>query len=381
MRDPSNGIVCFSVNEWADVPRNQVQLMRVAERRGYAVLYVETIGLRRPDLTVRDIRKVWRRLRRIALPLRKAGTRFWVLSPIALPFAGYRWADRLNERLVGFQVRVATRVLKLSRPILWTYLPQATALAAPLRARRTLYFRCDEYPAMRGVNRQGVQRLERDAVARADLCVASARHYLDGPLSHARRSLWSPNAVDLGHYPRNGDGVALPGLRKPLLLMMGTLERWLAVGLLVEVLSRRTDWTLLLCGPIRTDVDGLLALPNVAYAGVVGYRYLPDYVNAADVCLIPFLINEITLGATPGKLFQYLAAGKPVVATRFTDLGDLNEFVHFADANADAFEAAVDKALKMDTAEAANSRRSAMEAHTWDSRFAEIEAALELNEC
>ena len=34
-----------------------------------------------------------------------------------------------------------------------------------------------------------------------------------------------------------------------------------------------------------------------------------------DVCMIPFVVNDITESTSPVKLFEYMAMGKPVVAT------------------------------------------------------------------
>jgi glycosyltransferase involved in cell wall biosynthesis len=58
---------------------------------------------------------------------------------------------------------------------------------------------------------------------------------------------------------------------------------------------------------------------------------LPNWVAQFDVCLIPFLKNDLTAGIYPLKINEYLACGKPVVATRFSDLSDFEEVVDIAD--------------------------------------------------
>ncbi len=371
-----HGIVCFSINEWADVPRNQIQLMRVAAARGYRVLYVETVGLRKPELTRRDLRKFVRRFKKLLRPLRHR-RHLWVLSPFALPIHGNRRVDALNKVLLNTQVSLACRILGLRRPILWSYLPQGVLLRQGLRPSRTVYFRCDDYTSFRGVHAEGIKRLEHDAVANADLCIASAREYLEGPLRHATAKLWSPNAVDLAHYVTRGSD-PYEGRQRPVLFMMGTLEYWLATELLAEVAQKRRNWTIALAGPVRTDLSVLTAEPNVEYLGVLSYNDLPCYVGWADVCLIPFRVLPVTRGANPGKLFQYLAAGRPVVTTRFLDPEPYGRNVYFADENPNDFVAAVERALREDGPEQIARRRSAMVSETWTARFAEIEEALQL---
>ncbi len=376
MVEDKRSIVCFSINEWGDVPRNQVHLMRVARERGHRILYVETVGLRRPELTTRDARKIFRRARRMLRPLRCVRDGFWVLSPIAVPIHGNPVVDRLNRYVLGAQLRLACRLLQFAHPILWSYLPQGISLKSSVKPSATLYFRCDEYTAFRGVDPRQIERLERDAVAHADLCLASARHYLDGPLKNASHALWVPNAVDLDHYEERPWSDPYGGMTRPVLLMMGTLEYWLDTDLLAAVARRRPSWTIVLAGPLRIDLTPFADVPNVKYVGVVAYERLPDFIAGADACLIPFRHTAVSDGASPGKMFQYLAGGRPVVSTRVLDPADFGDFVYFADSDPEDFVRVVERAIADDTPQRRASRRLKMKEHTWDRRFDVIEAAL-----
>jgi glycosyltransferase involved in cell wall biosynthesis len=55
---------------------------------------------------------------------------------------------------------------------------------------------------------------------------------------------------------------------------------------------------------------------HVVFTGMQPYSKLPDFIRSSDVCINPFELNGITEKILPTKLFQYLACGKPVVATR-----------------------------------------------------------------
>jgi hypothetical protein len=309
------------------------------------------------------------------MPLRREGE-LWVLSPFAVPVHGLRLIDRLNELLLGSQLALACRATGIRHPILWSYLPQALGLRNWVGASRAIYFRCDDYASFRGVDKASVERLEREAVAKADLCIASARDYLDGPLVDASAALWSPNAVDLAHYAERGSD-PYERFRRPVLLMMGTLEYWLAKDLLAEVAARRPGWSIVLAGPRRTDLSELFAIPNVTYLGVLDYDELPRYVGWADVCMIPFRVAPVTQGANPGKLFQYLGAAKPVVATRFLDPEPYGKLVYLADEDPVDFIAALERALTEDSPERQSARRASMQGETWEARFDEILSTLE----
>ena len=54
--------------------------------------------------------------------------------------------------------------------------------------------------------------------------------------------------------------------------------------------------------------------------GTKPYETLPSYLANIDVCLIPFKINQITLASNPIKMYEYLAAGKPVVSTALPEV-------------------------------------------------------------
>ena len=63
------------------------------------------------------------------------------------------------------------------------------------------------------------------------------------------------------------------------------------------------------------DKSKILDLPNVHFLGKKEYNDLPQYLHAFDICMIPFVINEITLSTSPVKAFEYMAARKPIVTT------------------------------------------------------------------
>src|SRR5690242_4124519 len=120
-------IVCVGFADWdTELWTNQHHLMaRLA--RSNRVLFVESLGLRRPQLAGRDLARIARRLRRGLSPARPADG-LHVLSPLVVPLHSSALVRRLNARLLPAVVRRACRRLGLHRPILWAYVPQAEAL-------------------------------------------------------------------------------------------------------------------------------------------------------------------------------------------------------------------------------------------------------------
>jgi hypothetical protein len=139
-------LVCVGFADWdAELPTNQHHLMgRLAQRN--RVLFVESLGLRRPQLAGRDVRRILRRLRRgLAKPRERGGVH--VLSPLVIPLHGSAALRRVNSWLLRRQVRRAARRLGMQRPILWGYVPQAEQLIPALEPRLIVYHCVDDIAA------------------------------------------------------------------------------------------------------------------------------------------------------------------------------------------------------------------------------------------
>ena len=111
----------------------------------------------------------------------------------------------------------------------------------------------------------------------------------------------------------------------------------LDMALLTELARSRPDWSLALVGPVglgdpHTDVGALAAEPNVHLLGKRAYEELPGVLRGADAGLIPYVRSELTASIFPMKVYEYLAAGLPVVATPLPALEGVADVAVAADA-------------------------------------------------
>jgi glycosyltransferase involved in cell wall biosynthesis len=134
----------------------------------------------------------------------------------------------------------------------------------------------------------------------------------------------------------------------------------------LEAVAERYS-TVVIGPPYGNEVGG-----NCINLGVRTYSELPRYYNNLDVGLIPFSDFEVAKAANPVKMYEYLAAGKPVVATTTSETSLYPEFVLTA-TNADGFLNQIERALSLPGAAA---RRAFARQHSWAARFAEIEPVL-----
>jgi glycosyltransferase involved in cell wall biosynthesis len=376
-------IVCLGFGEWdAELWTNQQHLMSRLARRN-RVLFLESLGLRQPQLAGRDLRRMARRARRAAARPR-AVDGLHVLSPLVIPLHGHRRIAKLNARLLRAQVKRATKKLNFENPLLWSYVPQAEWLVDALHPAGIVYHCVDDIAAQKGVAAGAFREAEARFAARADVVLASAPALAERMRTLNENVFYAPNVADTERFATALNGghtdPALAALPHPRIVFTGAVVATkLDVELLEGVARARPDWTLALVGPVgagdpQTDISRLERLPNLHLLGARRYEALPDVLRGADVALVPYAINELTRSVFPMKVFEYLAAGLPVITTPLPALAGTPQVAVAADAGETI--AAIERALAEDGPDARRARSEAVRAHSWDTRLAEIDSYL-----
>ena len=379
-------IVCVGFADWdTELWTNQHHLMsRLA--RDNPVLFVESLGLRRPQLAGRDLTRIWRRLRRGVAPPRQADG-LYVLSPLVLPLHHSRLARALNARLLPALVARASRRLGLRRPILWAYVPQAEELIEALEPSLIVYHCVDDIAAQEGIDTASFRAAESRFAARADLVLASAPALARRLRAFSSNVLDAPNVADTGLFetalepsPPAPLDPAIAALPAPRIVFTGAIVSIkLDIALLVELARARPSWSFALVGPVgpgdpRTDVSALRAEPNIHLLGRRAYTQLPDVLRGADAGLIPYARNELTASIFPMKVYEYLAAGLPVLATPLPALAGVAGVLIAGDAQGMA--SMLERELAADSPERRAERSLAAAEHSWERRLSEIAAAI-----
>jgi hypothetical protein len=103
---------------------------------------------------------------------------------------------------------------------------------------------------------------------------------------------------------------------------------------------------------------------------------LPELAHGFDVCIIPFLVNDLTLHTNPVKLYEYLAAGKPVVGTAMPELMVGEDLVHVGKDRGDFIAKLADAMASRHDPAAAQRRIAYAMQQTWSDRVDRFEHAL-----
>lgn len=224
-------------------------------------------------------------------------------------------------------------------------------------------------------------RIEEDAIRDSDIAFVTSRnlHRLKKHLNPNTYVLH--NAVDITIFEKALEGPLprpkeLEGVKGKIIGFTGNINEYrLNYPLFKQIAEQNPDKTLVLVGPLNSDCYkdyGLDKMPNVILTGGKHIRELPAFLQHFDVAIIPFLKNKLTASIYPLKINEYLAAGKPVVATNFSeDILSFADVVYIAD-DENAFLQAIDKAIAENSSELVEKRVQTAKQNTWTERVKEF---------
>jgi GT2 family glycosyltransferase/glycosyltransferase involved in cell wall biosynthesis len=159
----------------------------------------------------------------------------------------------------------------------------------------------------------------------------------------------------------------------------GAIADWFDADLVARVAESFPDALVLLVGADTAGVRERLAqYDNVQMTGEVRYVELPYYLYAFDVCMMPFQVIPLTLATNPVKIYEYLAAGRPVVSVDLPEMVQFGELVR----TATTYEGFIDQvrgalAALPDSKEVVARRKAFAAGQTWSHRVEDIRQAVQ----
>lgn len=369
-------LLMLGTAEWdAPIATNQHYVARELSRVAN-LIFVESLGLRRPTLRRADLVRMASRVRKafgrqeVAPAHRPKPEGADVVSPLVLP------VHRAPTRAInGTLLRRATaRWLRSAGPrVLWTFTPVTYGLEAA--ADVVVYHCVDLLGNFPGVDAVAVARGERKIAPRTAVAIATSKAVEDHlKATGFPRVILLPNVADVSIF-RNASRPA--AARRPAVLFSGNLTvHKLDVALLESIAAALPGHgELLLAGPLAagggTFDEELRRLQSLGarYLGMLTPTQLADVAGTCAVGLIPYALNEYTRGVSPLKCYEYLSSGLGVVGTRLPSVDELAQTnPHVVAVDAAEVPAAVLRMLQAVSDEAINSRMASADGHGWEGR-------------
>jgi glycosyltransferase involved in cell wall biosynthesis len=311
--------------------------------------------------------------------------------PYLALFDSYRMAEACSINLKGFDL-IHERFNLLALGGAWA--------SKKLRIPFVLEVNADllEQRRFKGIPERGLRRLFAAWATRMCFNAAEMIICISVDLKEHLRSTWNieeskltvlPIAADVEAFKPNYNSETVRkslGLTtEPVVMWVGGFYPWHDLSLLLEsfalVLQQRPDARLVLVGDgqTRSSVVDIVTKDGLHHAvimtGAIAHSQVPEMLSIADVAVVPSALVTASLGGTgtPLKLFEYMAAGKAIVATAHNQAtkviqdGHNGLLVEVGDAN--KFAGAI-LALLNDPVECVrlgqNARKQAVELHSWE---------------
>ncbi|PSW19155.1 glycosyltransferase family 1 protein [Photobacterium sanctipauli] len=300
--------------DWGRHPSSSQHILQVISQ-DYDVHWINSIGLRQPKIALRDLKRIWEKIRARATPPRQvtpANTTppATIIKPLVWPMAQHAILKALNNYLLQKQLTE-----KKYRRVVWAALPSAIDYLDICNSDLVIYYCGDDFSALAGVDHQYAEMAEQRLAERADIILACS------PALQRKfpknKTFLLPHGVHLSHFAKPAIAPSDINLSRPSIGFYGSLNNWLDQALIVSLAHERPGIDFYFIGRQDTDISSLHKLDNIHILPVKPHHQLAGYLQHWTVAILPFIDNDQIRACNPLKLREYIAAGCPVISSDF----------------------------------------------------------------
>jgi glycosyltransferase involved in cell wall biosynthesis len=378
-------IVFLSTQDWNGLWTRKQRFAQMFARNGNRVLYIETpVHLLGLDVLPGDPTRFFRFMkgtRRIEENLHVA------TLPILLPF--FQMAHSINaanQVLVASMLKKWMRSLGFKNPILWFYTPFSEPLLRRIPHSASVYECVDEFRSAKGFVRADVVGAMEDTLLRnVDLTIVTQENLLPRRAALCKRAYCVPNAADVDLFASVAKSspavpLELEKLPHPRIGFVGHIQYWIDFDLIRHLAVKHPEWSFAMIGPIGplAKTGPVKGLANVHFLGRQPQNAIPLFLNGIDVCLNPYFTGELANNCSPLKLYEYLAAGKPIVSSEMPEARKFAGMVSVGESYDGVLKECERIVAGLPEAPAVIEERIAhSQQHSWKKRFEAVNALVE----
>ncbi len=312
--------------------------------------------------------------------LQKVNKNLWVLNP-PIVLESIQWINSYS--IFNFlnsqnNKRLARCILKYAKDIGFedfilfndSAMFQGGHLKDYLRPKKMIYYIRDYLIAQPYFSKHG-PKAEAQLASSADVVVTNSSYLANYARNFNSNSHFVGQGCDFSIFDTKSILTRPPQLldeKRPIIGYVGFLtSKRLDIQLLEKMAKIRPNYCFVLVGPEDEAFkeSRLHNLSNVRFLGYQSPETLPEYINSFDVCINPQLINQLSIGNYPRKIDEYLALGKPTIATRTDAMSYFKDYVYLSD-NLPEWIQNIDKAIKEDDINLQEKRITFARSHTWE---------------
>lgn len=384
-------IVLIADEPWENFTWRRRHHVAWALSKNHKVLFVEPPFSILSSFRDRNIR--WRQLFNLGRLKHQGGDLYsyspFKLLPLSLPFSKRFKFDAINKRIIFHYLKRYAKRLNIKNPILWVFFSDKQYdYYGLLNETITVADLYDKFPApswdgMLPEHIQSLQQLQDKIIKEADIIFTVSRLLYDEfKLLHEKVFL-VPNGVDYESFENcstsNCNVSIYEKLKKPTIGFLGMMHYKVDFELLDYIAESHPEWTILLMGKDNIHVDAdrkifntLKNRKNVIWCGEIDRAAIPSFLGMVDVCLVPLKKLEINRYANYLKIWEYFAAGKPVIAVNQGISYEYPNLIRLANSKEEILRN-ISEALKEDIGkELVNQRKLIAEGNSWKNRVKQM---------
>lgn len=311
-------------------------------------------------------------------PIRQINSNMWVLdcpftllSVNKLPALLFNFFNRWNNKKLGLWITKQAKVLDFKDYIhlIDTDLFRSRYLKEYINPTITIYYRRDYVIGFPYWRKHG-SHSEEALVRQSDIVLANSSYFAEQlrPLNPNTYVLNTGVNFELYNAEQHWDKPMDIPITSPIIGYTGAiLKSRLDSELLFTIAQKLPEYNFVFVGPEDEHFKNhpLHQLRNVHFMGHKNVNLLPQYIQHFDVCINPQTLNPITDGNYPLKIDEYLAMGKPIVATSTHTMREVFTHYTYLATSAEEWISELRKALKSNTEELAKARIAFAHTHSW----------------
>jgi len=229
----------------------------------------------------------------------------------------------------------------------WFYSAAFSPLLDLFKFETIVYDCMDELTLFKGAPENLVHQ-EKYLMANADIVFTGGKSLYESKRKKHSNVYCFPSSVDENHFAKALNGIEVPQdiahLQTPVVGYFGVIDERIDLELLHETALKLPNVSFVMIGPLaKINESDLPKEDNILYLGLKSYKELPNYLKGFDVAMMPFAISDATKYISPTKTLEYMAAGKPIISTKITDVArDYSICVNLVETADDFTEAVID---------------------------------------
>jgi len=294
--------------------------------------------------------------------LTKLSDKLYVYSDI-----NFFWRPQATIR----RIKAISMKLNFGDTVLWSFFPSVASYWQNMGQKLTVFDAVDNwllhssYQKQQNELKKSYEHIQKEA----DIIFAVSQNLVHW-FGNQPNVYWISNGVDLKHYQQEYPLVNrdIADLARPIIGYIGVIQERVDLGLVKFLAEKNPDKSLVMVGPVWNEQDeAKLALekyPNVFFLGYKSYQEAPLYIQQFDIGLVPHQTSGHSSSTDPMKIYEYLACGKPVVATENIGAEQFKEIIGLANGY-EHFNKLVNQFLSEDNEVLRSARRDFVKKYSW----------------